>query len=352
MSGTSLDGLDIACCSFRKTAKGWTYALHHATTLRYSLAWQKKLATAHLLSGEELMALDADYGQYLGETCRKFVTKHKFSAGFVASHGHTVFHQPVSVRKKGSGFTLQIGNGFALHAACGLPVICDFRSQDVALRGEGAPLVPAGDKFLFSEYDVCLNLGGIANLSADVKGKRKAFDVCFMNMGLNHLAMKAGLTFDKNGAMAAAGEIQYILLKKLRSEYAKLRGKRPSLGREIFEKRIQSLLDEERYSLEDRLATFTESAAEEIANAIVTLAKKPKVLCTGGGAFNSYFISRLLENCRDEANLILPEEEVIQFKEALVFAFLGVLRHRGEINCLRSVTGAQQDTSGGQRIGF
>lgn len=346
MSGTSLDGLDIASCTFRKLASGWKYAIEKFTTIRYPAAWGAKLAQAHTLSALEFMELDADYGTYLGNATRKFVTQHNLRVDFVASHGHTVFHQP------DKGFTTQIGNGHSIHAATGLPVVCDFRSMDVALGGEGAPLVPAGDKFLFHQYDVCLNLGGIANLSLDEKGKRYAFDICFCNMGLNFLAAEVSEKFDWNGAMAARGEVNDKLLLALGKVYAKFHNKRPSLGRELFEKNIAGLLKEPSIPLEDRLRTFTESAAMEICSAILARKPKAKVLCTGGGAFNGFFITRMLELGGDDLTFMIPDDEVIKFKEAMVFAFLGVLRVRNEVNCLKTVTNASRDTSSGVLIGF
>jgi anhydro-N-acetylmuramic acid kinase len=346
MSGTSLDGLDIACCVFTHTKSGWKYAIETSSTVRYSPGWLSKLSNAHSLNGEDLMALDAEYGSYLGKLVGEFVTRHALKVDFVASHGHTVFHQPAK------GFTTQIGNGYALHAASGFPVICDFRMQDVALGGEGAPLVPVGDKFLFHEYNVCLNLGGIANLSLDVKGKRHAFDVCFCNMGLNYLAAEASKRFDKNGSMASDGKIDTKLLKALKKVYAVLRSKRPSLGREMFEERIEALLGDKGIPLEDRLCTFTESTAMEICEAINARKKTANVLCTGGGAFNGFLITRMLYLGGDDITFVIPEDEVIKFKEAMVFGFLGVLRARNEINCLKTVTKASRDSSSGTMIGF
>jgi anhydro-N-acetylmuramic acid kinase len=346
MSGTSLDGLDIVKCTFKKSKNGWRYDIKKGETVKYPNDWLKQLSSAHKLSGEDLIELDVNYGKYLGKITRDFITRHKFKIDFIASHGHTIYHQP----KK--GFTWQTGNGNALHAITGFPVVYDFRSLDVVLGGQGAPLVPAGDKFLFSEYDVCLNLGGIANLSMDVKKSRIAFDICFSNMGLNYLASKAKKEYDKNGAMASQGEVNNGLLKKLDKVYALLRKKRPSLGREIFELQIKPLLDQERIPLKDRLRTFTESAAKEIVSAILEHKKNPKVLCTGGGAFNSFLISRILDLIEDKATLIIPEDEIIKFKEAMVFAFLGLLRVRDEVNCLKSVTGARADSSGGVLVGF
>lgn len=346
MSGTSLDGLDLAYCRFRKTKTGWAYTIDQAVTIKYASSWTNKLSSAHNLNGEALIQLDAEYGKWLGMTCREFLDKHKLRPDFIASHGHTIFHQP------GKGYTYQLGNGNALHATARVPVISDFRSLDVFSGGEGAPLVPAGDKILFSDYDVCLNLGGIANLSMDINKKRVAFDICFMNMALNHLAAKANKKFDKGGALAETGNLNTTLWKNLAAVYSKLRTKRPSLGREIFERQLKPLLDDNTISLADRLRTLTESAAAEIAGAIISNKEKGKVLCTGGGAFNSFFMSRLLELCGDHVDLMVPEDDVVKFKEALVFAFLGVLRSRGEMNCLKSVTNASRDNSGGVMIGF
>lgn len=346
MSGTSLDGLDLAHCVFEKKNDGWKYSIRNATTTRYPATWIKKLSNAHALSGEELIELDLNYGRYLGDITKAFISENKLKADFISSHGHTIFHQP----KK--GFTYQIGNGNALHAITGLPVVYDFRTMDVVLGGQGAPLVPAGDKFLFTEYDVCLNLGGIANLSMDVKKSRTAFDICFVNMGLNYLAEKKGKRFDKNGEMASSGELNSDLLRRLNTIYQGLRSKRPSLGREMFEQKIRPLLDNESIPLSDRLRTFSESAALEISQAILSAGKTPKVLCTGGGAFNSFVISRMLDLLDDKAVLIIPDDEIVKFKEALVFAFLGVLRVRDEINCLKSVTGAAANSSSGILVGF
>ncbi len=262
---------------------------------------------------------------------------------YVASHGHTVFHQPEN------GFTFQLGDGNAIHAASGIPVIYDFRSLDIKLGGQGAPLVPIGDKLLFGEYDACLNLGGIANLSWDSNRQRKAFDMCFVNMGLNYLAGKKNMAFDKNGKLASDGTINPTMLGALSKAYENIGKNNPSLSREIFEKNFLKILDQN-ISIEDKLCTFTESVAEEIAKRFPT-DKKLSVLCTGGGSFNSYLMYRLIERCGENVVLILPDPETVNFKEALIFAFLGVLRARNENNCLKSVTGARKDNCGGVLVG-
>lgn len=345
MSGTSLDGLDVALASFSLTSAGWEYSLEKTEVVKYSPTWLKRLQNAADCTAEEWVLLDVQYGALLGRTCRDFLRKHNLKVDFISSHGHTVFHQPRN------GFTAQLGNGNAIHAASGLPVVNDFRSLDVIRGGEGAPLVPIGDRLLFHDYDVCLNLGGIANLSRELNKERKAFDICFCNTGLNYLMQKAGKTFDKNGALASSGEVHAGMLSQLEKINRNLRKKRPSLGREFFEKNIRPILDQKKISIADKLATCVESAASEIAFALVE--KGPAtVLCTGGGSFNSFLMSRILDHGGDAVNLIIPDEELVKFKEALVFAFLGVLRVENKINCLSSVTHATSDSSSGVMTGF
>src|SRR5690606_18095582 len=347
MSGTSLDGVDIASCVIRKMGGAWAFAIEHAQTVQYSSSWKKKLQAATEMRADDLLALHNAYGNYLGVLVRAFQTKRRIrNVDFIASHGHTIFHQ-IS-----RGFTFQLGNGMALHAATDLPVVYDFRSLDVALGGQGAPLVPAGDRFLFSEYNICLNIGGIANLSTDVKGRRIAFDICFANMGLNYLASAKGVPYDKNGVLASTGTIHEGMLKDLSVVYERWKKKRPSLAYEMFVSTIKPILDKRNLSPEDKLATFTESIAVEIASAIPPSRKKRSMLCTGGGTFNSYLIYRIMERCGEQIDVIVPDEDVVKYKEALVFAFLGVLRVRNEVNCLRSVTGALRDTSSGIMVGF
>lgn len=346
MSGTSLDGLDIAYCDFKRNGKGWSYSLRKATTIKYTSAWVDKLSSAHHFSGEDLVALDVSFGKFLGKACRQFITRHRIKPDFIASHGHTIFHQP----KK--GFTYQLGNGTAIHVESGIPTVYDFRSLDVILGGEGAPLVPAGDKFLFGVYEVCLNLGGIANLSMDIKGKRIAYDITFGNMGLNYLMNTIGKTYDDKGRLTSTGTIHPAMFKELGRVLKPIRKRRPSLGREIFEQRIKPILDTPGIALQDKLRTFTAFCVQEISTAVLSSTRNGNVLCTGGGAFNSFFISELLDALDDEATLILPDPDTIKYKEAIVFAFLGIKKVLGEVNCLQSVTGATRDSSSGVLAGF
>jgi anhydro-N-acetylmuramic acid kinase len=344
MSGTSLDGLDIAFCEFNKVNRKWEFSILHSTVLRYPNSLKRKLSDT-TIRAQDLMELDAELGVFLGKACATFIEQNKLQVDFIASHGHTIFHQPHR------GFTTQIGNGNAIHAVTGLPVVFDFRALDVALGGQGAPLVPAGDRSLFSEYDICLNLGGIANLSAERNGERKAFDICFCNMALNYLVGAVGKEYDKGGVLASTGNVDEKLFSDLTKIYKPWARKRLSLGKELFDIHLKPLLDTKRISLPDKLATCVESSAAEIINAAKGI-NGQSILCTGGGAFNSYLISRMLELAADEVSIILPEVEVIKLKEALIFAFLGVLAVRGEVNCLKSVTGAKRDSRGGVMVGF
>ncbi len=341
MSGTSLDGLDVVYCQFEKK-KTWTFRILAGRTYPYSSQWKSKLSTAHNLPGGLLMELHAGYGAYIGGACRDFVNKYKLGkVDFIASHGHTVFHQP---EKR---FTFQLGDGSSIHAASGWPVIYDFRSLDVALGGEGAPLVPIGDKILFSEYDVCLNLGGIANLSMDSQGTRRAFDICFCNLGMNHLAELSGLTFDKGGRMAGMGNIHPAMLEELHDVYKPLRRSRPSIGRERFEQEMLPILNNSQVAVKDRMRTMAESISQEILHAMPSIQKGSSMLVTGGGALNTFLVSLISGKLSGKVEVVLPDRKIIDFKEALVFAFLGVLRMRGEVNTLKSVTHARLDSSGG-----
>ena len=344
MSGTSMDGLDIACCRFIKRRR-WEFEIQTAVTVKYPTAWKEKLAVAPILSGEELLALDAEYGKFIGDRCREFIQRRKIrNLDLVASHGHTIFHQ---VQR---GLTFQLGNGHAIHAATGIPVVYDFRSLDVALQGQGAPLVPMGDRHLFGKYDVCLNLGGIANLSMEKNGERSAFDICFANMGLNYLAAKAKKEFDKDGSIASRGKIKKSLLDKLSTVYEGIRKRRPALGREGFESALQRLLDDDSISVEDRMRTFCESIAKEIQRSIPSKKNKLRMMATGGGALNPVLI-KLLRQKLERITIEIPPRQIIEFKEALVFAFLGVLRVRGEVNVLKSVTRASRDSCSGVVVG-
>ncbi|WP_079242561.1 anhydro-N-acetylmuramic acid kinase [Chryseobacterium indologenes] len=336
MSGTSLDGLDICLAEFEKRDT-WTFQILKAETLSYSEDWETQLRNSIHLSSEDLLELHSEYGFYLGQQVKKFIHQHQLeNIDLIASHGHTVFHQP---KRK---FTLQIGDGKAIKLETGLPVIYDFRSQDVLMKGNGAPLVPIGDELLFSGYSACLNLGGFSNISLRSEGKRIAFDIAPVNIVLNYLAQQLHKNFDENGALAAKGKIDETLLNQLNTLDFYQISHPKSLGIEWCHQHIFPLL--ENIETLDALATFTEHAAQQIANVINEYSIKD-ILITGGGAYNTFLIEKI--RAKTQAEVIIPEKEIINYKEALIFAFMGVLKMNNEINVLSSATGSIADHSSG-----
>ncbi|MFD2203908.1 anhydro-N-acetylmuramic acid kinase [Shivajiella indica] len=346
MSGTSGDGLDIAYCEFVFDGK-WHYSIPTFETVGFPEKLAKKLRKSHKLSGYKLSLLDVAFGKWMGEQVRSFVQKNKIQVNAVASHGHTVFHQPEK------GISLQIGNGWALHRYSGIPVINDFRMLDVQLGGQGAPLVPIGDRLLFSEYDYCINLGGIANISMESAGLRIAFDICPFNLLLNYFSEYRGLAFDKNGELARSGRLLPGVFKSLNKiSYYDIEGAK-SLGREDLIDFMEILEGEDEYKVENILHTLVMHFVEQIKRSMKPIpSKKASVLVTGGGAFNTFFMEKLEEALNQEFEIIPANPTIINYKEALIFAFLGVLKLRKENNCLSSVTGASKDNCGGTVFGM
>lgn len=336
MSGTSLDGLDICYAKFSRD-NSWSFEIIKAETHPYSKEWTEKLSTAIKLSSDDLLSLNVEYGYFLGEKVNQFLQKNAIEkVEVIASHGHTVFHQP---HRK---FTLQIGDGKAIKSVTKKPVVYDFRSQDVILGGNGAPLVPIGDEFLFGNYDACLNLGGFSNISFRKDGKRIAFDISPINVVLNFFAEKLGKKYDESGNFARKGSINIEILEQLNSLDFYKKSHPKSLGIEFVNAEIFPLLNND--SAENILATFTEHIAIQISK-IFNENHLKNVLITGGGTFNTYLIEKISE--KSETKIIIPEEKIINFKEALIFAFMGVLRLRNEINVLASATGSQENHSSG-----
>ncbi len=337
MSGTSLDGLDICYASFTETNNQWSFEILRAETFPYSKEWEDALKTAIHLSSEDLAALNSKYGFYLGEVVQQFILKHHIKKiDLIASHGHTVFHQPE--RK----FTLQIGDGRAINLLTGIPVVYDFRMQDVLLGGNGAPLVPIGDHHLFSDYEACLNIGGFSNISFHKNNQRIAFDICPVNILLNPLAQQLGKKYDESGDIARNSTIDHDLLNQLNCLKFYQASAPKSLGIEWVIKNIQPLIEHQ--TPENLLATFTEHAAQQISNTL-TENQLSSVLFTGGGAYNQFLMERISKHTHLES----PQQDhtIIDFKEALIFAFMGVLRTLNRINILSSVTGASRDHSSG-----
>ncbi|MBJ7880472.1 anhydro-N-acetylmuramic acid kinase [Gelidibacter salicanalis] len=339
MSGTSLDGIDVAYCTFEKH-ETWNFEIIAAETFSYPASWLSKLKDLVKLSPEELLYLDEDYTVFLSEVINAFISKNNISGlDAVCSHGHTALHQPENK------LTYQIGNLPKLATLLNEKVVCDFRVEDVALGGQGAPLVPIGDQFLFPQYDFCLNLGGFANISMQNNGKRIAYDICPVNIVLNHYVSALGLEYDDGGQIAASGVIHQPLLEVLnaldfyKSPYPK------SLGLEWVKTEILPLIDTYQLSIQDILSTVVEHVALQISNEI-NKKRDASVLTTGGGAFNTFLMETLAHNSHNQ--IVIPDTAFVENKEALIFAFLGVLKLRGENNCLSSVTGAVKDHSSGK----
>ena len=339
MSGSSMDGVDLACCDIEWNGQRWTYKILEAETFPYDDIFLSKLEHACNWNSKEIEELDLELGHHYAELLNGFHQKVKLQPNFIASHGHTILHDP------NRGITLQAGNGRVIADRTGIRLINDFRSEDVAQGGQGAPLVPIGDRLLFSNYEGCLNLGGFANISCEnILGKRIAYDLCPANMALNWVAALEGKVFDRDGEMARKGLIDSKLLERLNQLDFYARKAPKSLGREWFLEQFLPLMQQSGLSPVDLMSTLMEHIVTRISQGIND-AGIGSLLITGGGAMNQTLVQWLKNNTR--ASLVIPEESLINYKEALVFALLGVLKIRGEINCLASVTGGQKDLSAG-----
>jgi anhydro-N-acetylmuramic acid kinase len=427
MSGTSLDGLDMAACKFWVENKQWKYEIIKAETYQYNFQEKEILKNAINLSGAELISLHHQYGNLIGQKVNEFCQQHHIKPDYIASHGHTIFHQPnnqsnfftnqenpsstnqnskspiqnsqftiqnskspiqnsqFTIQNSKSpiqnpqhpihnsqftihnskslihnstftihnskspihnsqftGFTFQLGHGADISAQTGIKTICDFRTTDVAYGGQGAPLVPIGDELLFSAFDYCLNLGGISNISFNENGIRKAFDIGICNIALNHLVQEINLKYDKDGLIAQSGKTNESLLNQLINAAKINHLNQHSLGFEWYKNFMEPLLRLSEASIPDKLSTVCEFIALQIAHTINT---NGKILITGGGAKNKFLIECIKHKVNNQ--IVIPDEQLTDFKEALIFAFLGMLRVNESVNALCQVTGASKDTSGG-----
>ncbi len=331
MSGTSLDGVDLVVSTFTKN-KNWNFIIEKKQTIRYSDEWRNILECLHNKNKREIKDVDLTFGRLLGNMINHFLDNDKVD--FISSHGHTIFHQP------DKNYTLQIGCGKTIAKITNTKTINNFRKLDVSLKGQGAPLVPIGDLLLFPNYTYCLNLGGFANISIKNKNSITAFDICPVNIVLNNLSSKLGFKYDFNGDIAKKGKLIKSLLNKL--DHLSYYKKKPpkSLGSEWVQKNITPLLNP-KYKTEDILNTFCEHIGKKIGEHL----NERETIVSGGGVFNKYLFEKIKKY--SNSKIIVPEKEIIEFKEALIFGLLGILRVRNEVNCLKSVTGASKNNSGG-----
>jgi len=339
MSGTSLDGIDLAHIRLKVSNQNWNFELFESQTVAYNSEWVNTLKSAVDFDQARLTSLNKAYTNLLAGVIGTFIEKHKITdIDAVCSHGHTILHQPQN------GFTLQIGNLPEIATQIGQKVICDFRIADVKLGGQGAPLVPIGDRLLFSEYDYCLNLGGFSNISFEKHETRIAFDISAVNTVLNFYANKVDKNYDDKGAIAASGTVDNQLLGELNAMDYYLKPYPKSLGFEYVKQTILPIMESNKLSTEDKMRTFVEHIAIQIAVALPI--KSGKMLITGGGAYNDFLIKRI-KNSLPEMKLVIPDKKLLEFKEALIFALLGVLKLRNDVNVLCSVTGASHNHSSG-----
>jgi anhydro-N-acetylmuramic acid kinase len=352
MSGSSLDGLDIAYCSIdwqNNQVKDWQ--LLAGETLEFSDMWKSRLSNLPSQSGLIFAKTHTYFGHYMADLVQTFLKKNAIQeVDFIASHGHTIFHNP------DQRISIQIGDGAALAAKTGITTICNFRTQDVALDGEGAPLAPLADQYLFEGYDFYLNLGGIANLSANINNRWVAMDCCPANQVLNTLAQELGAEYDNKGAWANQGTVDQTLLGQAANFDFYTESYPKSLGNEWIRQHILPLYLAAPSSWEDKLATACEHIAIEISTSIQQILQKEafqkenyKVLVTGGGAFNDYLMESINAYCNQNHSieLFLPDPSIINFKEAILMALLGVMRMEKTPNSLKTITGAQRDTVNG-----
>jgi anhydro-N-acetylmuramic acid kinase len=339
MSGSSLDGVDLAFCEFSRDQEGWKYRIVHAETIPYTPYLKSRMENPPRRMNDEIRQLDVLMGEHFAGLINDFHNRYSVVPEFISSHGHTLLHEP------GKGITFQAGNGRIMADLTGITVINDFRREDVARGGQGAPLVPIGDHLLFGKYDACLNLGGFANISFNNRsGRRIAFDIGPVNLALNQIAALEGQDYDKDGVIAARGEVNQELLQHLNALEYYRREPPKSLGKEWFREVFIPYSNRPGLSIEDRMATMAEHIAVQLGSS-VSLACAGNILVTGGGTLNKSLMRRF--GFHTTATIHIPTLELILFKEALIFAFLGLLRYLGEVNCLASVTGGASDLSSG-----
>ncbi len=346
MSGSSLDGIDIVYTELQEQAGRWQYEIQHAACTSYDNEWIDKLQLSVSLSAKDYLLLHTEYGQLIGKKINGFIDENNLhhQVNLICSHGHTTFHLP---EKK---MTHQLGDGAAIAAETKLPVVSDLRSIDVAFGGQGAPIVPLGEKLLFGQYKYFLNIGGIANLSVHQQNQVIAFDVCAANRVLNMLANEKGLAYDDEGKIASQGRVNEELLNKLNNlEYYELPYPK-SLANTFGTDLVYPILRSPGISIEDSLRTYTEHISVQIKNSLRLLKENNTqyLFITGGGAFNTFLMERIQSHLGEiNFEIFIPDNDTVKYKEALIMGLLGTLRWREQYTVLASVTGASQNSIGG-----
>ena len=408
MSGTSLDGLDLCAAEFKRSGDRWTYRIRAFETVSYrGTHWPERLAAAYSDRGALRTQISLDFASWCQDQWLSFNARHHFAAHAVAHHGHTVEHDP------SRGITVQIGHEALVFASSPIPVVGDFRSGSVARGGQGAPLVPLADRDLFADFAVCVNLGGFSNASwTDAGGLRRAGDLGPCNGLLNPLAGELGLDYDPEGQHAARGRVassslatssmatssvatsslassslatsslanpqtsqqptsqsQPISANEPISAHLSQRANEPisanlsqlnyysapfpkSLGREWMEREFWPVFNSARpQRTEDALATASAHIAWSIVHGLRTAhAPHGKALLSGGGARNAHLVRQLYQIAPEWQWTVAPDD-ILESKEALAFAYLGLLRLRNEPNVLASYAGGQNDGCDGTVFG-
>lgn len=348
MSGSSMDGIDLAYCTITSDNGVYTYEMGICETIEYDEVWRLRLSQLRKADSLAYSKTDVFYGHYIGHLIKNFIKDNQLEVDLIASHGHTVFHYPEEM------ITRQVGDGSAISAITGLPVVSDFRSMDVAKKGQGAPLVAIGDQLLFNDYDCCLNLGGFANISGKIGEYRVSYDICPANILLNRVARDLNQDYDKDGEIAAEGTINYKLLEELNAiDYYSMPFPK-SLNRDWINNELWQIVKEgEKLKPSDKMKTFVDHIAIQIGQSVDYLTRKEptgkKVLVTGGGAFNAVLMDHI--RTHSPAEYVVPDEKMVKFKEALIFALMGVLRMENQVNIVKTFTGAKSDSVSGRLDG-
>lgn len=364
MTGTSLDGMDFALCSFQEIDGVPELSIIATHFFEYSELLKNKIRETiyNKLNLSEFSQLNYYLAHLFSDKYRQFINRYSIDENEISCisiHGQTVWHnpQPTPFLDKQISSTLQATNLSALAKLTGKTVIGDFRSGDIALGGEGAPLVCKFDYDFFrdsNENRILLNIGGISNLTYLPKDcdidEILAFDCGPGNVLIDEIASAYfRVPYDKSGAIARSGNIDNHLMDILLKDDFIMKKPPKSTGREKYNMAfIKSALNSIQYEISraDILRTFTEFTAIAIAqNIIQSTTQNATIIVSGGGRENTFLIE-LLSNKLPNARFRKIEDYGISsdFKEAIAFAYLGYLNIHHKSGNVPSATGASQPT--------